>query len=57
MFNLFKRKKEKNLETGAKITPNCEDPSALYVDFPDGLRLIFRDEKYVGWYLPGEKED
>ena len=39
-----------------KITTSCEDPDTQYVDFPDGLRLIYRNGEYVGWYLPGEEE-
>lgn len=30
---------------------SVEDPSTEYLCFPD-IRLIFRDGKYVGWYLP-----
>ena len=37
---------------GATITTSCEDPATQYVDFPDGLRLIYREGTYVGWYLP-----
>ena len=29
-----------------------EDPKTVWFEFPDGLRLIFREEKYIGWYLP-----
>ena len=27
-----------------------EDESVMYLDFPDGLRLVFRDGQYSGWY-------
>lgn len=33
------------------VIVSCEDPSTVYIDFPD-VRLVFRDGKYVGWYLP-----
>ena len=29
---------------------SCEDSSVHYLWFPDGLRLISQDGKYVGWY-------
>lgn len=35
----------------AKLIASCEDPSTVYLDFPD-IRLIFRDGEYVGWYRP-----
>lgn len=28
-----------------------EDVNTKYLEFPDGLRLIFREGKYVGWYV------
>ncbi|MBR4308574.1 MAG: DUF551 domain-containing protein [Oscillospiraceae bacterium] len=34
-----------------KVFASCEDSSVNYVEFPDGLRLIFREGKYVGWYV------
>jgi hypothetical protein len=30
---------------------SCEDPNTEYITFPDGLRLIFHEGKYVGWYV------
>ena len=39
-----------------KIIASCEDPSTVYLDFPD-IRLIFRDGKYVGWYATGGNEE
>ena len=30
---------------------SCEDVNTKYLAFPDGLRLIFREGKYVGWYV------
>lgn len=29
-----------------------EDETKAYAEFPDGLRLIFQDGKYIGWYNP-----
>ena len=29
---------------------SCEDSTVHYLDFPDGLRLISHEGKYVGWY-------
>ena len=37
---------------GATIITSCEDSTTQYVDCPDGLRLIYREGTYVGWYLP-----
>lgn len=42
--------------TDAEISVSCEDPETQYADLPDGLRLIYREGKYVGWYLPGEEK-
>lgn len=36
---------------GAKAIQSCEDPNTMYFEFPDGLRLIYRDGEYVGWYV------
>ena len=33
------------------IMQNREDESKTYVTFPDGLRLIFEDGEYSGWYI------
>lgn len=30
---------------------SCEDPNRIYICLP-GVRLIFQDGKYVGWYNP-----
>lgn len=57
MFNLFKRKNRNGLLVALAVTTSCEDESVQYADFPDGLRLIFRDGEYMGWYLPGEVEE
>ena len=40
------------LERG-KVIQSCEDKNTEYLETPDGLRLIFRDREYAGWYLPG----
>ena len=39
------------------LTTSCEDEATQYLDFPDGLRLVFREGTYAGWYLPGEGGD
>ena len=41
-----------NVPGTTRIITSCEDPHTQYAEFPDGLRLIYRDGKYVGWYLP-----
>lgn len=33
-----------------------EDPGVIYFETGDGLRLIFRDGKYAGWYAPNLAE-
>lgn len=39
-----------------KIIKSTTDANTEYVE--DGeVRLIFREGKYVGWYMPGEKEE
>ena len=38
----------------AKTDP--EDPSVIYFETTDGLRLIFRDGKYAGFYTPNLAE-
>jgi hypothetical protein len=35
---------------------SCEDPSTEYITFLDGLRLIFRNREYCGWYVCGVAE-
>lgn len=63
MKNLFRRSRGKKTEQtvkpeiimslpGAQFIDSSEDPAIKYLDMPDGLRLISRDGKYVGWYLP-----
>lgn len=39
-----------------EFTVSCEDQNTVYATFPDGLRLIFRDGEYSGWYLTGKEE-
>lgn len=34
---------------------SCEDPNTLYVCL-FGIRLIFREGKYAGWYKPKLKK-
>lgn len=36
---------------GATCEESCEDENTLYFTFPDGLRLIFRNGFYAGWYV------
>lgn len=39
-----------------KVIESCEDDMKSYIETSDGLRLIFREGKYVGWYVSGERE-
>lgn len=39
------------MESEYRVLVSCEDEHTKYLDFPDGLRLIFRDEDYIGWYV------
>lgn len=48
---MFKRKKKHNINAKVVAKVSCEDPNTLYFEFPDGLRLIFRDGEYDGWYV------
>ena len=53
MKNIFKNNNRVRYDCyGQKVFKSAEDENTVYWDFPDGLRLIFRDGKYVGWYLP-----
>ena len=36
---------------GATMMVSCEDPNTTYVDLV-GIRLIFREGKYEGFYRP-----
>jgi hypothetical protein len=47
--NLFKKEK-KNI---GRVSTSCEDPNTTYLTFPDGLRIVINDGKYVGWYVTG----
>ena len=38
-----------------KVIESCEDDMKSYIETSDGLRLIFREGKYVGWYVSGEE--
>ena len=51
MLSLFKRKRAVISEK-FDLIPDPEDPRTSYVETHDGLRLIFREGKYVGWYTP-----
>lgn len=35
-----------------KATGDPKDSAVTYLETRDGLRLIFRDGKYSGWYTP-----
>ena len=37
------------------VIESCEDDMKSYIETSDGLRLIFRDGEYVGWYVSGEE--
>lgn len=39
-----------------EATTSCEDPNTEYITFPDGLRLIFREGEYAGWYVCGQED-
>ena len=52
MFKWFRRKFEKrSMDLPVHFVDSCEDPNTVYVEFPDGLRLIIRDGKYEGHYV------
>lgn len=40
-----------NCEVEAKKIVSCEGEKVFYMELPDGLRLIIREGKYVGWYV------
>ena len=51
MKNLFKKKKKYTVVAPSlEVIQNPEDEDVLYLEFPDGLRLVFREGNYVGWY-------
>ena len=37
-----------------ELSTSCEDKNVQYVTFCDGLRLVFDEGEYVGWYVCGE---
>ena len=43
------RKNACDTRSMCNVFASCEDASVNYVEFPDGLRLIFRDGNYAGW--------
>lgn len=50
MRNLFKRKKKTNISCPeVDVVPSAK-PGREYVCFPDGLRIIVEDGKYIGFY-------
>lgn len=36
---------------GFVLERSAEDEDTVYITLPDGLRLVFREEEYVGWYV------
>ena len=40
---------------GMRLTASVEGPDTMHLDLPDGLRLVFREGKYIG-YTQGVKE-
>ena len=52
MFKWFRKRRVGGFkDVTAKAIRSCEDPNTVYVEFPDGLRLIIRDGKYDGHYV------
>ena len=49
MRNIFRKKAK---VSGGVAFYSCEDPNTIYIELPDGLRLIFREGEYVGHYIP-----
>ncbi len=47
---LFKKKKTTLDISQSNLVQDPEDPNIQWLEFPDGLRLIFRNGKYIGWY-------
>ena len=41
---------------GVKFVNSEEDPNTKYMELPDGLRLIFRNGTYDGYYDPNLKK-
>lgn len=41
---------------GVKYTTSVEDPDTMYLDMPDGLRLVFHEGKYTGYVAEVGKE-
>jgi hypothetical protein len=42
---------------GYVLERSVEDENTVYITMPDGLRLVFREDEYVGWYVCGERTD
>lgn len=51
--NLFKKKKKNLGNFKIRVSTSCEDPNTTYLTFPDGLRIIINEGKYVGGYMAG----
>lgn len=45
-----------NFSDGSKIFPDAENPNRHYLELPDGYRLIFEGDEYVGRYNPNLAE-
>lgn len=50
--NLFKKKNKVTFKV--RVSTSCEDPNTTYLTFPDNLRLIVNNGRYVGWYVTEE---
>ena len=42
---------------GYVLERSVEDENTVYITMPDGLRMVFREDEYVGWYVCGERTD
>lgn len=43
-------------KTAWTATVSCEDSNKTYITFPDGLRIIHENGRYIGWYVCGTAE-
>ena len=53
MFKFFRRSRIKPGDCfyGFRVIRSAEDPNTVYIEAPDGLRVIFRNGIYDGWYV------
>lgn len=56
---LFKGRKKSSVIYRCKLefSNSCEDKNTEYITFPDGLRLIFHEGEYAGWYVCGGEHE